>query len=155
MGSYMSIMIHPGWRYVFWFAVFGLYAFLIKIIKTYLTFADEPIATTAAIVVTILSVSGIATYIEEKVQWGIWNIVRIAGNKWKCLQCGETSRYLSSLASRGHRFMYTCKGDEETRGCSKNVYQCHMDKVKHNQIRRSQPGGILYRVCSTEITGTY
>ncbi len=144
----MNIMLHSRWQYVYWLAVFGFCGFLIKI-RGY--FVQESITTTAVTFVTILGVSVIATYIYGKIHWGIWNIVRTPENKWKCLECGNISRYLFNLTrADGHEFLDTCKGNQELKGCGNKIFACDKDKVKHSQIKRSQSDGKRYLVCTRE-----
>lgn len=145
----MPIMLHPRWQYIYWILAFWLCVFLVKI-RGY--FAQEVVSITVVTFVIILGFSFILTYINNQIHWGMWNIINSENNEWECLECGETSIYLSNLANLQHRFMYTCKGDEECLGCGQKVYQCDGDKAKHSQIRRSAPypNGELYRICVRE-----
>ena len=121
----MSIVLSARWQYVYWFAVFGVYGFLLKICKVVFHGTD---ATVIAIVVTITCVSTIAVYIDKKIFWGHWNIVHIAGDQWKCLQCDETFQNQIHFMRERHRIERVCdKKPEDGRlpGCGKLISGCN------------------------------
>lgn len=145
------IILHPRWQYVYWFVAFVICGFFIRVCHA--VFSGTA-ATTTSVFLTLCCVSVMATYIDEngKICWGSrsdWNIKRLPSGQWECLACGKKSIYLSNLANNMHRFQYICQEDDRCSGCDQKVYQCHEDKVKHRQIRRSAPypKGELYRVC--------
>ncbi len=133
--------MHPKWKYVYWFTALGLYGFM-ALSLNYLV--EGPAATVVVTLGTLLCVSGVSTFIERKLRWGIFNIARTTENQWKCLECGKTAYYRSDLLNMRHRFMFTCDSNDEVPGCGQKVYQCHTDKVKHQQITG------LYRGCTKE-----
>ena len=136
--------MHPGWKYVYWFTVLGIYCLLMETLRYFNTaFGDLTI-------LAILCVTGAATAIEEMLPWQTQSIVRTAEKKWKCLACDTTTRSWRELQNRAHRFMYTCQDNDAMKGCGKRVYQCHSDKEKHSQVKRCKPCDVHYRGCSEE-----
>ena len=122
--------IPEKWKYVYWFASFCLYSLFIAIFRYFLHgFA----AITAVTLITILSVTGISIYIEGRLFWGHWNIVHIAGNKWKCLQCGETFSNKPNILREDHKIMGLCEinlSDDIGNGCGKTISLCNQEHHK-------------------------
>lgn len=67
--------------------------------------------------------------------------------RYKCNACESTDNTKSNLENDAHRFMFTCDGNDDIPGCKSDVYQCHSDKEKHNQIKYCSPCSQDYRVC--------
>lgn len=139
--------MHPKWKYVYWSAIFSLYGFMALSLNH---FVEGSAATAAVTLGTLLCASGVSTFIEGKLHWGVFNIIRTPENQWKCLECGKTGTSRSDLRDMQHRLMFTCKDNDGVSGCGKKVYQCHTDKVKHQQIKRCLPCDKLYRGCTKE-----
>ena len=127
-GVSMSIILSARWQYVYWLAVFLVYGFLIKICHVVF---QGPEATAIAIITILTCVSAIAVYIDKKIFWGRWNIVHIAGDQWKCLQCDETFQNQIHFMRERHRIKRVCdKRPEDGRlpGCGKLISSCnHQD----------------------------
>ena len=140
----MSIVFHARLQYVYWLVIFTVCGLLIKIGHAVVQGAE---ATTAAIVTTILCVSTIATYIDKKIFWGRWNIVHIAGDQWKCLQCGETFRNQIHFMREKHKITKICEIDvssDTSKGCGEQISECNQE---HHKQQYCVPCDTYYRIC--------